>query len=192
MTLIAPAFTTNVVTDARAHSERWNTFGPRWPKRHALKLLAGIEYECPDGMLSWLADRSDFLLAFLGERGVGKTQCATMIAAECAVYRGWTTAYYTAMELFDQFRGTSVDKTSVMRKMNVRMLVIDELHQRLDTKFEAIILSELIDRRYRNMQSTILCSNLDEDAFRDMVGESIYSRLCETGKIAKFKNRPWR
>ena len=64
-----------------------------------------------------------------------------------------------------------------------RLLVLDEVQVRNDTVWEDNALTYLLDRRYGEQRSTILISNLSVDSFVKSIGDSIVSRLEESGAV---------
>ena len=64
-----------------------------------------------------------------------------------------------------------------------KLLVLDEIQVRSESAWENNLLTNLIDIRYDYMLNTILIGNLVIDKVRDSVGDSIYSRMEETGGI---------
>ena len=171
---------------------RWQ--GSGFPKRHG-RVLMDQETEFmpiwPDGF-DWRTLGESFMLLVLGEHGTGKTQSVTHLAYLHAMWFGHSVLYTTGMELFDALRQWERKKALLESFRRPRLLVIDEIHLRLDSKYEATMFTELIDHRYREMKSTVMVSNLPQDEARSLIGESSYSRLCETGLVLDFKNDPLR
>jgi DNA replication protein DnaC len=66
------------------------------------------------------------------------------------------------------------------------LLVIDEFHQRGETAAENNLLVNLLDRRYDQRLCTILIANQSVEEFSDAVGDSVVSRINETGEIVPF------
>lgn len=126
------------------------------------------------------------LVALVGGRGTGKTQLATELI-RAAISAGGTGRYtkmvdvYLSMRLAAHNKGSEI---SVLERACVPdLLVLDELGNRGGTDWEDRLLTHLIDVRYDGGQDTVLISNQAESVFADGVGESIMSRLKETGGI---------
>ena len=97
--------------------------------------------------------------------------------------------YTTAMEIFLRIRAsfgktakeTEHDITGELSKC--RLLIIDEVQERGNTAWEDRILTHIIDKRYSDLKPTIVIANLTADALAAGLGESIVSRMQETGGI---------
>jgi DNA replication protein DnaC len=159
----------------------------RFPARHADRELAGgAEWGAAlEGLRQRLG--TGFLVALLGIRGAGKTQLAVE-AARARIEAGGTGRYVKTMDLLIRFReafrkdGPS-EKTVLEEFLSPDILVIDALEERAETQFEDRMISHLIDLRYDAMLDTILISNQTKDAFKLSVGNSVVSRLIETGEV---------
>lgn len=159
----------------------------RFPVRHADRELAGgPEW---DSALQGLCGRlgTGFLVALLGIRGAGKTQLAVE-AARTRIEAGYGGRYVKAMDLLIRFReafrkdGPS-EKAVLEEFLHPDILVIDALEERAETQFEDRMIAHLIDLRYDAMLDTILISNQTKEAFAKAVGNSVVSRLIETGEV---------
>ena len=128
------------------------------------------------------------MLALIGPRGTGKTQMAVELLREYC-RSGRTGVYVRTMDLLIEVRDTYGDlatrrEVEVLRRYrNPQLLVLDEVQVRGSTEWEQNLLTNLLDTRYSANLSTILVSNLNADAFVKSVGDSIASRLMETGGI---------
>ena len=131
----------------------------------------------------------------IGERGTGKTQLATCIAIN-TLNRNASVCYTTAIEMFSMITsayGTNKREIDMVRRFaNPRLLIIDEVNERRDTKNEDILLTWIMDLRYRDMRGTLLCANLTRKAFADGVGPSITSRIWEDGAVIEVNGHNWR
>jgi DNA replication protein DnaC len=120
--------------------------------------------------------------ALLGDRGTGKTQLATALLRKAAWH--CTGRYCKALDLFRDIRATfdgGNEREVVGRLARVGVLVIDEIHQRGQSEWERNVLANLVDRRYDGRRTTVLIGNLTVAAFAEVVGDSIVSRMVETG-----------
>ncbi len=131
-----------------------------------------------------------FLVGLVGGRGPGKTQLAVelMKTTTCEL----RTAYYNTLTgLFLQIKATfkkdsSESEEDLMDRLcKPSLLVIDEIGMRSDGDWENRMLFELIDRRYRRMADTLLIANLAREQFLQTIGESLASRMQETGGIVE-------
>ena len=138
-----------------------------------------------------------YLVALLGTRGTGKTQLAVaLIHAACQ--RGQSARYVKAIDLFRTIRRaygpepTASEDRIIDGLAGVDLLVVDELHQRGQSEWEAHTLTNLIDRRYDAMKSTLLVANLSKADFAQQIGDSVVSRIHETGAAIELTGQSYR
>lgn len=131
-------------------------------------------------------------VALIGPRGTGKTQMATVAAygfASVQADRGRikVARYFRAMDFFmavkDSYAAQASERDAFEPFIRPRLLVLDEVHVRNGTDWEKNALTYLIDVRYSDCKSTIMISNETPEGFSAAVGESIVSRITETGSI---------
>lgn len=151
-------------TDIAARGEGW------------LKVRAAIRHTLGSG----------FIIGIVGRRGTGKTQLAVEILKSCA-RAGNRPFYCTAMGFFldikESFRTNGSEKAVIESYVTPSCLVIDEMQERGETAWEDRLLTHLIDRRYQSQKDTLLLSNQTKDAFLASIGESVASRILETGGV---------
>lgn len=145
---------------------------------HWLKVQARVEKRLGTG----------FIIALVGRRGTGKTQMAVQIAKMIA-NAGKRPLYATAMGFFIDIKESFRDKGGSEKDVIERYcapayLVLDEMQERGETAWEDRLLTHLIDRRYQSERDTLLISNQTKETFLQSVGESISSRILETGGVA--------
>lgn len=134
-------------------------------------------------------DGSGFLIALLGGRGTGKTQMGVeLIARRVNKAERFTCKYVRAMDVFidvkESYRRDGPNERDVLKRfIGPQLLVIDEAHERGETAWEDRLLTYIVDRRYGDGKDTLLISNSQHAEFRAAIGESIYSRLVETGGV---------
>lgn len=144
------------------------------------------------------------LVAFLGDRGTGKTRMAAEIARAGAwpkddgfwdghrtVFR--QTALYTrAMDVFLDLRdankkGSEISEKDVLARLaEVGLLVIDEFQERGETDWENRVITNLLDKRYASERPTILIANLDRAGLSAALSPSVKDRMHENGKSFTF------
>ena len=136
------------------------------------------------------------VVLIFGLRGVGKTQIAANIAVKriAAAYGNnlpedrWP-RYALAVEIFRAIRDTFKTTPPVSEAAVVAgfikpdLLVIDEAHERGGTPFEDRILTEIVDRRYGDLKTTFIISNLTREGLAKELGTSIVSRAHEVGVL---------
>lgn len=129
------------------------------------------------------------IVALIGPRGTGKTRLAAEAMRNHAPERG---NYATAMGLFLRIRASfgKASKESeadiVAEMATTPLLILDEVQERGNTAWEDRILTHILDRRYGAMVPTIVIANLTEAALAECLGDSIISRLTETGGILEI------
>lgn len=128
-----------------------------------------------------------FLVSLVGERWTGKTMMACRLALAHVVRDpNFTALYVRVAEFFiaikDSYRQDGPSESAQIERFSTPdLLVIDELNDRGDTRWEEMMLTLLIDRRYGDMKDTLVISNHTQEAFEESVGPSIYRRLVQTG-----------
>lgn len=135
------------------------------------------------------------LIGLLGNRGTGKTRLACEVMRAMAPRFGH---YTTAMALFLRLRAacrgdTPESEHSITHELaSAPLLILDEIQERGETEWEDRVLTHLIDRRYGARLPTLLLANLTTEAFIAQVGESIYSRMQETGGVMELRGESYR
>lgn len=148
---------------------------------------------------AWIAKRdllvaqagyaAGFMVALIGVRGTGKTQLAVSVIHRCCAV-GINCAYVKVMDLFKDMRRAyspaavrGEREVDIIEKWSkVTLLVIDEAHQRAETAWEQNTLTNLLDLRYDARKCTILIANQTKEEFSASMGDSIISRMIETGQ----------
>jgi DNA replication protein DnaC len=145
----------------------------------------------------------NFVLILCGDRGRGKTQIATFLASQIEVDRssiGWehkpharAPRYFCAHDLMQAIRGEFSDiKEQCVKSIQTlaqasgcSLLVIDEFSELTGSDYNKRTLTNLIDRRYREMLPTIIISNTDPKNIAGEVGRSVYDRASESGGVVE-------
>ena len=169
---------TGVPIRYRAEWDRTDT-NDEWAANHA-KILSKMN--------------SGGIIAVIGNRGTGKTRISAEVMRDYSPVRG---DYITAMGLFLRIRASFNSKGEtedqiVNEVSRAKMLIIDEVQERGNTPWEDRILTHILDRRYADMRPTIIIANLTESALTECLGESIVSRLFETGGILEMNGKSHR
>jgi len=134
--------------------------------------------------------KTGFLSCLSGGRGVGKTQMAAELM-KLVTSDGRPARYTTATRFFmaikatykhDQTR-TESDVLDEFRRPS--LLVIDEIGKRSESEWENNLLFELLNSRYGDMTDTLLIDNRTPKEIEQAIGDSIISRMIETGGIIK-------
>lgn len=128
-----------------------------------------------------------FIIGLIGQRGTGKTQLAVQIAKATAK-QGNSVRYTTAMGFFIDIKetfddGKKSERNVIEEHSRPSFLIIDEVQERGQTPWEDRLLTHLIDKRYSSQRDTLIISNQNKDSFLASLGESVASRITETGGI---------
>lgn len=143
--------------------------------------LLNVRHKLPDGAI----------LGLLGDRGVGKTQAAACMMAGCK----WSCRYVRFSELCMAFRDAMRNGCEVSNLREYEwpdLLVIDEIDKRADTDHERRTMATLLDGRYGLGRWTLLISNDSESEFMDAIGDTVASRMEESGGIRELKGHDYR
>jgi DNA replication protein DnaC len=134
--------------------------------------------------------RKGTTLILSGLPGTGKSHLAT--AALQALMPNHCGLYTTCMNVIRAVRGTwrkdsPRSETEVLNiYAHVPLLVLDEIGVQYGTDGEQTILFDVLDRRYRDMQPSILLTNQNQKGFADFIGERTYDRMRETSTWVPF------
>lgn len=126
------------------------------------------------------------LIILTGERGCGKSQMAASLI-RVAIENNITAYYRKTMDFFMAIKETY--KTDATEREVIRdyqapgLLVLDEIQVRGESEWENNLLTHLVDLRYDDKKSTILIGNVPLEKVRTQIGDSIYSRMLETGGV---------
>lgn len=129
-------------------------------------------------------------LIFSGLPGTGKSHLAAAVMQ--AIMPTHQALYMTCMGMIRAVRGTwrreseTSESEMLSRFGKVPLLVLDEVGVQYGTDGEQTIIFEVMDRRYRDMQPTILLTNQNSKGFSEFVGERVFDRLREVSTWVTF------
>ena len=142
------------------------------------------------------------ILVFYGGHGTGKTRMSYELAKNAtpprATYlRGsihvdrpsiYTTAVALFMNLRDTYRSDSElsEKKLIAELSDAALLVIDEIQERGETRFEDQKLTAIIDARYMGGRPTIIISNHTRQQLAKTLSSAVINRIKENGKGFHF------
>jgi DNA replication protein DnaC len=110
-------------------------------------------------------------LFFTGENGTGKTHLAMCLTKDGAIYR-------RLPDIFREIRCDLESETEILDYYGERkLLIIDEIGRQKRSEFELNTFFEIIDRRWNNVLSTTLITNLSTLEFADIYGTAVLDRL---------------
>lgn len=129
-------------------------------------------------------------LVLSGSPGTGKSHLAGAVLQH--IMPNHCGLYTTCMGVIRAVRGTwrkdSERSESEVLAMFTKtpLLVLDEIGVQYGTDGEQTILFDVLDRRYRDMNPTILLTNQSAKGFKEFVGERSFDRLVETSRWVPF------
>lgn len=123
----------------------------------------------------------------IGNRGTGKTAMAACLLRDLA-FKGKSVLFEEAGDLFAEFRATfgegeGTEMGLMDHYARQDLLVIDEAQDRGHTGYEDRILTRLVNKRYGAMRATVIITNENREKAAQSLGDSIVSRMHESGKV---------
>ena len=152
------------------------------------------EYRAAVALVQQFAENLGSVLLLIGKRGSGKTQLACVAVRE-TIDRRRSARYVCCIDLLCDLRGRYGDSGGHYADLEwleewaaPYLLVVDEATERVDgpTGHGLIMLSALVDRRYRNLRPTILIANVAREQIVAALGASIADRANEEGGVLDF------
>ena len=142
-------------------------------------------------------------LLMIGPTGVGKSHLAA--ASVRAAIAGKRSAVFASAMLVMQVVKESYrvgsdtsERAAVAKWVEPDLLVIDELGVQRGTDFERTMMTELLNRRYEQLKSTVLISNLPLEApagrasLSELLGDRVISRMREVADVLVFTGEDYR
>lgn len=131
-------------------------------------------------------------LIFSGKAGTGKTHLACAIANEL-IEQGTHAKFYTVTGLLRRIKecfskeSKETESEMIDNFSHVELLILDEAGMDYGTEFNKTLMFEVLNRRYENMNPTIVITNLDMGALKEYFGDRILDRMREGGgKLVSF------
>lgn len=119
---------------------------------------------------------------FSGRPGTGKNHLAAAIGNDL-ILRGKTVLIVTVADLMSSMKGT-FSCTSTLTEENllhdlssVDLLVIDEIGVQSESRYEKVVINQIVDRRSSSKRSTGMLSNLDPSGMNSLLGERVMDRM---------------
>ncbi|QCI23599.1 DNA replication protein DnaC [Buchnera aphidicola (Macrosiphoniella sanborni)] len=119
---------------------------------------------------------------FSGKPGTGKNHLASAIG-NYLILHGKSILLVTVADLMSNMKGT-FSGTSNMTEENllhnlssVDLLMIDEIGMQTESRYEKVIINQIVDRRSSSKRSTGMLSNLDHKGMKNLLGERVIDRM---------------
>jgi DNA replication protein DnaC len=161
-------------------------------QRVALEVSQGYVRDFPENL------KAGRCLGFLGRPGTGKTHLACGIGAALAHAR-YQARYTTVIDYIRTVRETwkresGRSEAEVIREYtNYHLLILDEVDVQFGSDGELTQLTDLVDRRYRELKPTLVISNCDPEGLERFLGPRAVDRLRENGgRTVVFDWKSWR
>ena len=160
----------------------------------ALDRMHGPGLECARSLLP--AAMSDGLLILIGPTGRGKTVIAAWLASQRIHSKKGAGKFLTAIGLLDRIKQCWSRKEdsepimSIWRK--APFLVVDEVQNRSEEKWDNHLFDDLINARYANELPTVLIANLTLTEAQKSLGPRIMDRANECGGIVDCNWKSYR
>jgi DNA replication protein DnaC len=115
-------------------------------------------------------DGSIASFVFSGRPGTGKNHLAAAIGNDL-ILRGKSVLIVTVADLMSSMKGTFSGSSSV------DLLVIDEIGMQSESRYEKVIINQIVDRRSSSKRPTGMLSNLDHAGMNTLLGERVMDRM---------------
>ncbi|CAL4317768.1 DNA replication protein DnaC [Buchnera aphidicola (Thelaxes suberi)] len=119
---------------------------------------------------------------FSGKPGTGKNHLASAIGNHL-ILNGKTVLIVTVADLMSNMKGTFSDSSIITEEnllhnlSTVDLLMIDEIGMQTESRYEKVIINQIVDRRSSSKRSTGMLSNLDHEGMRLLLGERVIDRM---------------
>ncbi len=140
---------------------------------------------------------SGALIGLVGGRGSGKTMLGVQ-AMLCVTGVLRSALFTTAADFFMAIKATykkdnqDTEADVVAKFRRPSLLVIDEIGKRGETDWENNMLFHLLNVRYNDLKDTIVIDNREKREFIETIGESLASRMNESGGIIECNWKSFR
>ncbi|XBC37695.1 MAG: DNA replication protein DnaC [Buchnera aphidicola (Meitanaphis microgallis)] len=119
---------------------------------------------------------------FSGKPGTGKNHLASAIG-NYLILNGNSVLIITVADLMSNIKGTFKNNNNITEEIllnnlsTVDLLMIDEIGMQIESKYEKIIINQIVDRRSSSKRSTGMLSNLDYKGLKMLLGERVIDRM---------------
>ncbi|WP_054178260.1 DNA replication protein DnaC [Trabulsiella odontotermitis] len=118
---------------------------------------------------------------FSGKPGTGKNHLAAAICNELLL-RGKSVLIITVADIMSAMKGTfgnrDVSEEQLLSDLsNVDLLVIDEIGMQNESRYEQVIINQIVDRRSSSKRPTGMLSNHNSQEMTRLLGERVMDRM---------------
>ncbi|PPI86293.1 DNA replication protein DnaC [Candidatus Pantoea edessiphila] len=127
-------------------------------------------------------DHSIASFVFSGRPGTGKNHLAAAIGNDL-ILRGKSVLIITVADLMSNIKASFHENSDITEEQlinnlsKVDLLVIDEIGIQSESKYEKIIINQIVDRRSSSKRPTGMLSNLDHTSMNILLGERVMDRM---------------
>ncbi|MBK4775843.1 DNA replication protein DnaC [Candidatus Pantoea edessiphila] len=127
-------------------------------------------------------DGSIASFVFSGRPGTGKNHLAAAIGNDL-ILRGKSVLIVTVADLMSSMKATFNETSEITEEQliknlsNVDLLIIDEIGIQSESRYEKMIINQIIDRRSSSKKPTGMLSNLDHNSMNILLGERVMDRM---------------
>ena len=122
------------------------------------------------------------VIFFCGNVGTGKTMLVHAMLQSLG-FGSYLRAIDISRLVRDCYSTNESEHELIGKMTDCRLLVIDEVGVQQGTANETMLITDLIDRRYGELNPTVICSNLNEEQLSKFFGERAWDRLMQNGAI---------
>ncbi|CAL4317868.1 DNA replication protein DnaC [Buchnera aphidicola (Neophyllaphis podocarpi)] len=119
---------------------------------------------------------------FSGRPGTGKNHLASAIGNHL-ILNGKNVLIVTVADLMSNMKGTfngnsNITEENLLNNLsNVDLLMIDEIGIQTESRYEKVIINQIVDRRSSSKRPTGMLSNLDYKGMKSLLGERVIDRM---------------
>jgi DNA replication protein DnaC len=131
-------------------------------------------------------------LIFSGMPGTGKTHLATAIANDI-IRKGYSAYFSTIGDAIRSIQATYDRDSTIPTSQAIdalvapSLLILDEIQIQTGSDHDRRLMFDIINKRYENVRSTIVMSNLAPEPLKEYLGDRVLDRLREGGgKMVAF------
>lgn len=119
---------------------------------------------------------------FSGRHGTGKNHLASAIC-NALLLQDKSVLIITVADIMSAMKGTFNDDNSVTEEQllsdlsKVDLLVIDEIGMQIESRYEKVIINQIVDRRSSSKRPTGMLTNLNNQEMNTLLGERVMDRM---------------